>query len=72
MKKEISKAVTELLGLSESEATVIIETPPDSNMGDIAIPCFGFAKLLHKNPAVIATKMKEGLDQKKEELGMKM
>ncbi|WP_026651436.1 arginine--tRNA ligase [Butyrivibrio proteoclasticus] len=70
MKEEISKAVVEALGLSEAEASVIIETPPDSKMGDLAIPCFGFAKALHKNPALIATELKELLDQKKSSLGV--
>ncbi len=66
MKEEISKAVVEMLGLTSMEPeNVTIETPPDSKMGDLAIPCFGFAKLLHKNPALIATELKEGLDKEK-------
>ncbi|WP_027206433.1 arginine--tRNA ligase [Butyrivibrio fibrisolvens] len=83
MKEEISKAVEEILGLTgtedalsegiiqgSNENPVILETPPDSKMGDIAIPCFVFAKILHKNPAVIAADLKNGLEQKKEELGL--
>ena len=70
MKEEICKAVAEIMGLSDSEITIIIETPPDSKMGEMAIPCFGFAKLLHKNPALIATEIKKGLDQKKNQLGL--
>ena len=71
MKEEISKAVVEVLGVSAMEPeNVTIETPPDSKMGDLAIPCFGFAKLLHKNPALIATELKEGLDKEKEKLGL--
>lgn len=70
MKEEICKVVAEILGLSDSEITILIETPPDSKMGDMAIPCFCFAKLLHKNPALIATEIKKGLDQKKNQLGL--
>ena len=70
MKEEICKAVAEILGLSDSEITIIIETPQDSKMGDMAIPCFGFAKLLHKNSALIANEIKKGLDQKKNQLGL--
>ncbi len=83
MKEEISKVVEEILGLTgtedalsegiiqgSNESSVILETPPDSKMGDIAIPCFVFAKILHKNPAVIAADLKSGLEQKKEELGL--
>lgn len=70
MKEEICKAVAEILELSNSEVTIIIETPPDSKMGDMAIPCFGFAKLLHKNPALIAAEIRKGLDQKKNQLGL--
>lgn len=83
MKEKIIEAVTEILGLTSAkdplsgssiqgsnENPVILETPPDSKMGDIAIPCFVFAKILHKNPAVIASDLKNGLEQKKEELGL--
>lgn len=83
MKEKISEAVVEILGLKDgeyalssssmqgsNESSVILETPPDSKMGDIAIPCFVFAKILHKNPAVIAADLKNGLEQKKEELGL--
>ena len=83
MKEKIIEAVTEILGLTSAkdplsgsgiqgsnESSVILETPPDSKMGDIAIPCFVFAKILHKNPAVIAADIKSGLEQKKEALGL--
>ena len=32
----------------------LIEIPPNENMGDLAVPCFQFAKLLKKSPAQIA------------------
>lgn len=45
LKKDVEKA----LGRE-----VTFETPPDSNLGDIAIPCFTFAKELKKSPNLIA------------------
>ncbi len=45
---EVGAAVGE--DLSGAQA----DTPPDQNMGDIAIPCFEFAKKLKKSPAEIA------------------
>ena len=72
MKEEICKAVSEILELPglEGGESVTIETPPDSKMGDVAIPCFGLAKILHKSPVKIAADLKEGLEQKKELLGL--
>lgn len=36
-------------------------TPPDAGMGDIALPCFSFARLLGKSPSDIAEAWKEPL-----------
>lgn len=64
---------TDMIGLfedyseevSEEEICAVIEVPPDETMGDYAIPCFSFAKKLHKSPTVIAKDMKEYLESKK-------
>ena len=47
-----------------------MEIPPDYKMGDFAIPCFSFAKIMHKNPSIIANEVKEALESCKEELGL--
>ena len=41
-------------GVSAEETAELIATPPDPAMGDYALPCFKFAKLLKKSPAAIA------------------
>ena len=41
-------------GLSEDEIYSSIAIPPNSDMGDYALPCFKFAKVLRKSPALIA------------------
>ena len=40
----------------------MIEYPPDGNMGDLALPCFRFAKILRKAPAMIAQSIAAGID----------
>lgn len=45
-------------GVSASEIEENIAVPPDSNMGDYALPCFKFAKILRKSPAMIAEDLK--------------
>ena len=71
MKEQISKVVAGVVETKEWKSILdIIEIPPDSKMGDYAIPCFSFAKLMHKNPLVIANEMKEALEKCKEELGL--
>ncbi len=36
-----------------------IETPPDTTLGDYALPCFFLAKVLHNSPVKIAETLKE-------------
>lgn len=41
-------------GVSPEEIAGCIVVPPDTDMGDFALPCFKFAKVLRKSPALIA------------------
>ncbi len=40
-----------------------IEQPPESNLGDYALPCFRFAKSLKKNPNVLAEEIKQLIEK---------
>ncbi len=42
-------------GVSSEEIASAITLPPDFKMGDYALPCFKFAKILRKSPVQIAT-----------------
>ncbi len=44
-------------GVAAAEIAEAIAVPPDASMGDYALPCFKFAKILHKSPAVIAQEL---------------
>ncbi len=44
-------------GVLESEIYDLIVLPPDNSMGDYALPCFKFAKVLRKSPNVIAEEL---------------
>ena len=73
MKEKISKVVAEVVNTEDWKSILdLIETPPDNKMGDYAIPCFSFAKLMHKNPSLIANEVKENLEECKEELGLSL
>ena len=41
-------------GVSEEEIYSAIARPPNTEMGDYALPCFRFAKVMRKSPALIA------------------
>lgn len=41
-------------GMGAEEIAEAIAVPPDTQMGDYALPCFKFAKLLHRSPVQIA------------------
>ena len=44
-------------GVSENEILELISLPPDNSMGDYALPCFKFAKVLRKSPVMIAEEL---------------
>ena len=45
-------------GVSEQEIYDSIALPPNTEMGDFALPCFKFAKTLRKSPVMIAEELK--------------
>ena len=60
----ISSAISEIFGYNENlEAEIypMLEYPPDKGMGDLALPCFKFAKILRKAPPMIAAAIAEKL-----------
>lgn len=64
--KEQKDKLAELLsgmidGLEASDIREMIETPPDSSMGDFAFPCFRLAKTMRKAPQMIAADLAEKL-----------
>lgn len=50
----------EIDGVSQEEIFASIALPPNSEMGDYALPCFKFAKILRKSPVAIAEELKNG------------
>ncbi len=46
-------------GVVVSDVASYLEYPPDSTMGDLALPCFKFAKAMRLSPVVIAQKLAE-------------
>lgn len=44
-------------GVSEDELADLVAVPPNTEMGDYALPCFKFAKILRKSPAAIAEEL---------------
>ncbi len=71
MKTEICKCVSEILeGITYNDVMELIEIPPEEKMGDFAIPCFAFAKVMHKNPKLIADDLKNALLLYSDELGI--
>ena len=56
-KQHIAKKLV-IDGVSEAEIYSAIALPPNSDMGDYALPCFKFAKVLRKSPVAIAEELK--------------
>ncbi len=48
-------------GMSKEELYELIALPPNTEMGDYALPCFKLAKLMRKSPVMIAEELKSSL-----------
>lgn len=55
-KKYIASKIS-IDGVSQDEIRGDVVVPPDTAMGDYALPCFKFAKVLRKSPVQIATEL---------------
>lgn len=61
-KQQIAECLAKVIELNQEELKSMIEIPKDEKMGDYALPCFRFAKMFAKAPALIAEDLKEKLD----------
>lgn len=48
-------------GVSKEELYELISLPPNTEMGDYALPCFKFAKIMRKSPVMIAEELKNSI-----------
>ena len=55
-KKYIAKRLN-VEGIGEDEIVESIAVPPNTEMGDFALPCFKFSKILRKSPVAIAEEL---------------
>ena len=61
----IAEKITEMnaeAGIDASAVYGMLEYPPDSKMGDLALPCFKLSKTLRMAPVKIAATIAEGFD----------
>ena len=56
-KKHIAEKLASC-GIDKEEIEAAIAVPPDNKMGDYALPCFKFAKVMRKSPVTIAEELK--------------
>ena len=47
--------------LTKEDLVGMLEYPPDTTMGDLALPCFRLSKTLRRSPVQIAASLAEGL-----------
>mgnify|MGYP001416033380 CR=1 FL=1 len=53
----IAEQVSKATGLAVAEVEDLLETPPNPEMGDYALPCFTLAKTVRKSPNLIAEEL---------------
>ena len=71
IKLQISEKIVERLKTLNADITMdaaevasMLEYPPDTKMGDLALPCFKMSKTLRMAPVKIAATVAEGFEQK--------
>ena len=69
-KRNVSEKILEVIktnfsdvNISANELATMLEYPPDSNMGDLALPCFKLSKSLRRSPVQIAQTIAENLNE---------
>ncbi len=62
-KRIVAEKIAKAAELDVEEIYSYIEIPPNQEMGDYAFPCFKLAKTLRKAPPVIATELKEKIEE---------
>lgn len=71
MKDLLCKVIAEeITDVSAQDISKLLEIPPEKEMGDLALPCFEFAKILRKSPHKIAEELAEKILCRKSELGI--
>lgn len=71
MKDLLCKAIAEEITDARAEdISALLEVPPEKEMGDLALPCFEFAKMMRKSPKIIAEEFAERIRSRKSELGI--
>ena len=64
---DYKKYIAELIqidGVSTEEIYDCIALPPNTEMGDYALPCFKFAKVMRKSPVMIAEELKSAMSDR--------
>ncbi len=56
--KKLIASKIKVEGFSEEEIASFICIPPNTELGDYALPCFRFAKVMHASPVAIAEKLR--------------
>ena len=56
--KEYIAQKLDVNGMDKESIAAAIEVPPTNELGDFALPCFKFARVLRKSPAAIAEELK--------------
>jgi len=64
----LTEAIESLYGIVIKEVDQLVEIPPEDNMGDFSLPCFGLAKQLKKSPIVIAGDLQDHILTDKNEV----
>ena len=57
--KKIIAEKLNIEGVSIEELTSFIETPPNNEMGDFALPCFKLSKIMKRPPVLIAQDLQQ-------------
>jgi len=65
MKEQIADLI-KIKGITKETIIDAVEIPKDKEMGDYALPCFSFAKILRKNPVEIAKDIADSIKDRKD------
>lgn len=62
IKQKLALEIAKITGIQDMNIAQMIEYPPNQTLGDLALPCFRFAKVLRKSPQQIAEEIRDQIN----------
>ncbi len=61
-RKSAVDSISKVVDLKKKEINLLLETPPNSKLGDLSFPCFSLGKFFKMSPGSIAVQLRDKME----------